>query len=263
MKKSTPPALMEKKKRGEKIVALTAYDFSTASILDRLGVDLILVGDSLGMILLGYESTLPVTMDEMIHHTKAVRRGVSSSLVVGDMPFMSYQPSIEEAIRNAGRFLQEAGAQAVKLEGGLEIAETVAALVESGIPVVGHIGLKPQHWLKKGKYQIEGRSPSEKDRLLEDARALEESGAFAIVLEGIPAAVAEEVTSLVQIPTIGIGAGPHCDGQILVINDLLGLGSRPKFVKVYADLGKEMEKAVKQYQKEVHEGKFPDDKHSY
>lgn len=263
MKKVTPVSLFDKKKNGEKIVSLTAYDFSMSSRLDALGIDILLVGDSLGMILLGYESTLPVTMEEMLHHVKAVRAGSKHSMVVADMPFMSYQESAEEAIRNAGRFIKDAGAHAVKLEGGVEVADKVKVLVDNGIPVLGHIGLKPQHVLKKGKYQIYGKSDVEKEQILKDAKALEESGVFGIVLEGIPAQVAKEITASVSIPTIGIGAGPHCDGQILVINDILGLGSTPKFVKVYADLSPQIDKAVKLFQKEVQEGKFPDSNHSY
>jgi len=264
MKKMSPDQIIQKKDKKEKIVALTAYDCPTAAILDQVGIDLVLVGDSVGMVLLGYESTLPVTMEQMLHHVKAVAAGVRSSLVVADMPFMSYQASCEQAILNAGRFIQEAGAQAVKLEGGAEFAETVRGLVRAGIPCMGHIGLKPQQVLKKGKYEVQGKTESQKAQLIEDAQALEESGIFALVLEGVAAEVAKEITGRVQIPTIGIGAGPHCDGQILVLHDLLGIGSRrPKFVKVYAELGQAIEKAVQVYQKEVREGTFPDATHSY
>lgn len=267
MKKVSPAILLEKKKKREKIVALTAYDFAMASTLDRLGIDLILVGDSLGMVLLGYESTLPVTMEEMLHHTRAVSRGVKEGLVVADMPFMSYQTNVKDAdaVRNAGRFLKEAGAQGVKLEGGVEIAPVIQQMVALGIPVLAHIGLKPQHVLKKGKYQVEAKTASEREQLIKDAKAVQTAGAFAVVLEGVPAAAAKEVTEQLEIPTIGIGAGPHCDGQILVINDLLGLsGSKtPKFVKAYAQLHVEIEKAVRAYQKDVVKGKFPDETHSY
>ncbi len=267
MKKVTPILLAEKKKKREKIVALTAYDFAMASTLDRLGIDLILVGDSLGMVLLGYENTLPVTMEEMLHHTRAVSRGVKEALVVADMPFLSYQTNVKDvaAVQNAGRFLKEAGAHAVKLEGGVEITPLIKQMVALGIPVLGHIGLKPQHVLKKGKYQVEGKTASEQKQLLADAKAVQAAGAFALVLEGVSAAAAKEVTEQLEIPTIGIGAGPHCDGQILVINDLLGLnGSKtPKFVKAYAQLHTEIEKAVRAYQKDVVKGKFPDENHSY
>lgn len=264
MKKVTPFTLLDKKKRGEKITALSAYDFSMASVIDRLGIDLVLVGDSLGMVLLGYESTLPVTMEEMLHHTRAVKRGVQHALVVADMPFMSYQVSSSQAVDNAGRFLKEAGAHAVKLEGGVEIDSTVKQLVDAGVPVLGHIGLKPQHVLKKGKYEVHGKSAAEREQIIEDAAALEASGAFGVVLEGIPSTLAKEITKAVSIPTIGIGAGPDCDGQILVLHDLIGFGlQRPKFVKAYAECGQELEKAVKKYKKDVEEGKFPDAKHSY
>lgn len=262
MQKITPAQILAKKEKKEKIVALSAYDFSMARILDRLGVDLILVGDSLGMVLLGYSSTLPVTMEEMLHHTRAVSAGTKNALVVADMPFLSYQFSLEEALHNAGRFVKEAGAGAVKVEGGTEAARLVKKLVSSGIPVLGHIGLKPQEVLKDG-YRVQGRTARERAMLLRDAQALEKNGAFAIVLEGMLPEAARAITRRVKIPTIGIGAGPHCDGQILVLHDLLGLGARPRFVKVYANLAREIEKAVRQFQLDVRKGVFPDAAHSY
>lgn len=263
MKKITPSVLQSKKDSGEKIVSVSAYDFAMAKILDRLEVDMILVGDSLGMVLLGYPNTLPVTMEEMLIHTRAVKKGAHFSLVVADMPFLSYQFSVEEALHNAGRFVKEAGAEAVKIEGGAEVAPLSRKLVQSGIPVLGHIGLKPQEVLKTGGYRVQGKNAPEKAQLIRDAQALEKSGAFALILEGIPATVAKSITEKVKIPTIGIGAGPDCDGQILVLHDILGLGQTPKFVKVYADLSKEIERAVLNYKKEVREGVFPDAKHSY
>ncbi len=267
MKKVTPKILLNKKKSQEKIVALTAYDASMAATLDVQGIDLILVGDSLGMVLLGYENTLPVTMEEMLHHTRAVSRGVKQALVVADMPFMSYQADVDDvdAVRNGGRFLKEAGAHAVKVEGGVEMAATIKKMTDVGIPVLGHIGLKPQHVLKEGTYQVQGKTPSQREQLIKDAKAVEASGAFGLVLEGMPAAAAKEVTEAVSIPTIGIGAGSDCDGQILVINDMLGMNGNKtaKFVKAYASLYSQIEQAVQTYKQEVVKGEFPDDKHSY
>lgn len=249
----------------EKVVCLTAYDWATARVADEAGAHLLLVGDSLGMTVLGYESTIPVTMDEMLHHGAAVARGTRSALVVGDMPFMSYQVSIEQALANAGRFLKEAGAGAVKLEGGAGRAPAVRALVENGIPVLGHIGLTPQSVRELGGYKVQGRKPQEAERLLADARALEEAGAFALVLECVPRALGGEITAAVGIPTIGIGAGPDCDGQILVSHDLLGLSPAPspRFVKRYAELGAEMRKAFEAYRDDVKAGRFPADGNAY
>ena len=263
--KITASAIRERKKQGKKIVALTAYDYFTARVLNETGIDLILVGDSLGMVVLGYENTLLVTMEEMIHHTKAVARGNSRCLLVGDMPFLSYQISEEEALRNAGRFVQEAGAQAVKLEGGKEMAPLVARMVGAGIPVLGHIGLTPQDILNLGGYKVQGRNHESASALLADARALEAAGAFAVVLECVPAALAGEITAALSVPTIGIGAGPLCDGQILVTSDLLGMFDRfkPKFVKRYADFWGTTVAALASYKKEVEEGSFPSADQSY
>ena len=251
-------------KRKARIVSLTAYDYSTARLLDEAGIHLILVGDSLGMTVLGYENTLPVTMDEMIHHTAAVARGVKYALVVGDMPFMSYQASIEQALLNAGRFIR-AGAHAVKIEGGAFRAETIRALVQNGIPVLGHIGLTPQSIQAYGGHKVQGRNEDAAEQLREDARAVAAAGAFAMVIEGVPADLATEITGLVDIPTIGIGAGPGCDGQVLVVNDILGMFGdfKPKFVKRYAELGAEMKKAFDSYKKDVEGGKFPGPEHCY
>jgi len=247
------------KERGEKIAMLTAYDYPTAKILDAAGVPVILVGDSLGMVVLGYASTIPVTMEEMLHHTKAVVRGTERAIVVGDMPFMSYQTSVEDALRNAGRFLQEAGATAVKLEGGAPMAETVSRLVTVGIPVMGHLGLTPQSLHQLGGYKVQGKTPAAAVKLLDDAVALQEAGVFAIVLEGIPAPLGKLVTEKLAVPTIGIGAGPHCDGQVQVIHDLLGLctGFVPKHAKQYAHLSEEIRDAVARYIEEVKSGGFP------
>ncbi|HAA89809.1 MAG: 3-methyl-2-oxobutanoate hydroxymethyltransferase [Thermoanaerobacterales bacterium 50_218] len=265
MGRVTTATLQEMKKRGEKITLLTAYDYPTARLLDEAGIDILLVGDSVGNVVLGYENTLPVTMEEMIHHTKAVARGAKRAMVVGDMPFLSYQISISEAIRNAGRFLQEAGAQAVKLEGGKERAETVRALVETGIPVMGHIGLTPQSVHQLGGYRVQGRSEEAAKKLLEDALALEEAGIFSLVLECVPAPVAQMITSKLRIPTLGIGAGPFCDGQVLVTHDLLGLygGRVPKFVKQYIRLYDQMLEAVRSFREEVRDGVFPGPEHCY
>ena len=263
--KITVSAIRAKKREGKKIVALTAYDYFTARVLNEAGIDLILVGDSLGMVVLGYENTLLVTMEEMIHHTTAVARGNSRCLLVGDMPFLSYQVSEEEALRNAGRFVQEAGAQAVKLEGGKEMAPLVSRMVGAGIPVLGHIGLTPQDILNLGGYKVQGRNHESASALLADARALEAAGAFAVVLECVPAALAGEITAALSVPTIGIGAGPLCDGQILVTSDLLGMFDRfkPKFVKRYADLWGTTLQALGGYKKEVEEGTFPSSDQSY
>ena len=251
--------------KGERPFAcLTAYDFTSAKLVDRAGLPLILVGDSLGMTVLGHESTLPVTLDDMVHHTKAVVRGTTDALVVADMPFLTYQISIEEALRNAGRFLQEAGADAVKIEGGRERMATVESLVQNGIPVMGHIGLTPQS-VKEMGYKVQGRSSESAERLLRDAKALEESGVFAIVLEACPAGLAKQITEEVSVPTIGIGAGAGCDGQILVFHDILGMFTEftPKFVKQYATLSGTIDAAFKEYAEEVSRRTFPADEHTY
>ena len=251
------------KERGERFIMLTAYDFPTASILDQAGVPVILVGDSLANNVLGYDTTLPVTMDEMLHHTRAVVRGSKNALIVGDMPFLSYQTSVEDGIRNAGRFLKEGGAHAVKLEGPM--LELTEALVERGIPVMGHLGLTPQSVHAMGGYRVQGRTDEDARRLLDDAQALDKTGIFALVLEGVPAPLARKITEAVSSPTIGIGAGPHCDGQVLVLTDLLGLneGTYPKFAKPYADLRTEITRAVTAFRDDVANGAFPDDAHSY
>ena len=255
----------EMKRKKEKIPMLTAYDCVTAKMVDESGVPLILVGDSLGMVMLGYESTIPVTMDEMIHHTKAVVRGAKKALVVGDMPFMTYHISVSDALHNAARFIREAGAQAVKLEGGEIVAETVRRLVGCGIPVMGHIGLTPQSIHQLGGYKARGRSLEEARKLLSDARILEEAGAFTIVLECTPAALSRLITQRLAIPTIGIGAGPDCDGQVQVISDILGLYTEfvPKHAKQYARLAGEIKTAVSSYISEVESVTFPTAQHSY
>lgn len=265
MAKVTTVKLVEKKHKGEKIASVTAYDYSTAKVLDEAGIDFILVGDSLGMVVLGYENTLPVTMEDMIHHTKAVVRGTKHALVVADMPFMSYQVSIEETIRNAGRLIQEAGAGAVKLEGGRSMAETVARLVDIGIPVLGHIGMTPQSVHKFGGFKVQGKTESDAERILSDAKALEEAGAFGIVLELIPSELAKTVTASVSIPTIGIGGGVHCDGQVLIVDDMLGTYTdmQPKHNKKYADVHQVMSEAFENYIREVKEGAFPGSEHSF
>jgi 3-methyl-2-oxobutanoate hydroxymethyltransferase len=247
------------KPQGEKIVMLTAYDYSTARLIDEAGVPLILVGDSLGMVVLGYESTIPVTMEEMLHHTKAVVRGTKQAIVVGDMPFMTYHISVEDALRNAARFIQEAGAQAVKLEGGVTVAEKVRRIVDCGIPVMGHIGLTPQSIHQLGGFKMQGKTPEAAAKLLEDAKALEQAGAFSIVLETIPGNLARLITDKIAIPTIGIGAGPECDGQVQVINDILGSFTDfvPKHAKQYVRLTDIISKAVSRYRDEVKAGNFP------
>jgi 3-methyl-2-oxobutanoate hydroxymethyltransferase len=263
--KVTIPYLKNKKEKGEKITMLTAYDYPLALIVDRVGVDMILVGDSLGMVVLGYESTVPVTMDEMIHHCKAVRRGTRYAFLVGDMPFMSYNVCIEEAIVNAGRFIKEAGCDAVKLEGGLEVAETVRAIVDAGIPVVAHIGLTPQTATLLGGFKVQGKDVESAQRLLDSARALDGAGACSLVMECVPDKLAAKITQSVRMPTIGIGAGSVCDGQVLVIHDVLGLFEkfRPKFVKQYVNLLPLIEEALKNYVREVEGGIFPSSEHAF
>lgn len=251
--------LKKMKVSGHKIVTLTAYDYPTAKLVDECGIPLILVGDSLGMVVLGYDSTIPVTMEDMIHHVKAVARGSQRSIIVGDMPFGTYHVSSEDALRNAARFMQEGGATAVKLEGGITVAKKVARIVAAGIPVMGHIGLTPQSVHQLGGYHVQGKSAGAAQRLKEDAKALEEAGAFAIVLECIPSALAHEITASVSIPTIGIGAGPHCDGQVQVISDILGYftGYIPKHAKQYARLASLIQQAISEYANEVASGAFP------
>lgn len=264
-KKITTATIREKKAKGEIITMLTAYDACFARLLDDAGVDMLLVGDSLGNVILGYDSTLAVTMEDMLHHVRAVCRGASRSLVVADMPFMSYQVSVEEALRNAGRFLKETGAQAVKLEGGKEVVPAVKAMTAAGIPVVGHLGLTPQSVHQMGGFKVQGKDLSAAQRLIDDARALEEAGAFALVLECIPARLASKASQELSIPTIGIGAGSGCDGQVLVTYDLLGLlpGFKPKFVKGYRMLHTEVSNAVREYIDEVRNRQFPAPEHSF
>lgn len=264
-KKMTIPDLMAKKKENKKITMLTAYDFAMASFIDQSGMDMILVGDSLGMVVLGYDSTVPVTMEEMIHHCKAVRRGVRLAFLVGDMPFMSYNINQEEAIRNAGRFMKEAGCDGVKLEGGLEVAETVRAVSRAGIPVMAHIGLTPQTVGKLGGFRVQGKDLASAQALLDSALALEEAGAFSIVMECIPDKLAGLISKSLKIPTIGIGAGPDCDGQVLVTNDLLGLFEKflPKFVKQNIKLFPMIKEALGTYKEEVEAGKFPGLEHTF
>jgi len=257
------------KQRGEKIVMLTAYDYPSARIAEEAGVDMILVGDSLGMVVLGYDSTVPVTMDDMLHHSKAVMRAAQRPLVVTDLPFMSYQASVEEAMRNAGRLLQESGCQAVKLEGGVHMAETVRRITQIGIPVVGHIGLTPQSVNQLSGYKLQGKTPEAAERLIEDAVALQQAGAFAVVLETIPAPLAEIISKRLRIPTIGIGAGAGCDGQVQVWHDVLSYSTTflpkhmPRHVKQYANVGEQMRVAIEQYAAEVRAGTFPSTRESF
>ena len=261
----TTVTLREMKDRGEKISMLTAYDYPIARLLDEAGIEVILVGDSLAMVGLGYETTLPVTMEEMLHHVRAVSRGVKRALLVADMPFGSFQASVEEGVRNAGRFLKEAGAQGVKLEGGREVADLTRRLTSVGIPVMGHLGLTPQMVHQFGGFKVQGRTAAAAERLREDALLLEEVGIFALVLEGIPWQVAEVITGELRIPTIGIGAGSSCDGQVLVTNDLLGLFDdfTPKFVKRYANLKEIIAAAFTRYRQEVTAGEFPGPEHAF
>lgn len=257
----TVTSLLKMKEKGEKIVNLTAYDYPFAKWLDECGVHIVLVGDSLGMVVQGGTSTLPVTMDEMIYHTRIVSRGVTHAMVVGDMPFMSYQTSTQEAIANAGRFLKETGASAVKLEGGATVSGLIRDITETGIPVQAHIGLTPQSVHQMGGYKVQ----RDEERLINDALEVEAAGAFSVILEGIPADIAQKITEKLRIPTIGIGAGPNCDGQVLVLHDMLGLFERhtPKFVKQYAKLGETAKSAIKEYVSEVQSGSFPAKEHCY
>jgi len=258
-KKVTTLTFKQKKQKGEPISVMTAYDYSTASLVEKSGIDCILVGDSLGMVILGYENTLSVTMEDMLHHCKAVKRGASRPLLVGDMPFMSFQVSPEEALKNAGRFLKEAGMDAIKLEGGLHMVETIRKIVQAGIPVMGHLGLTPQNIQVFGGFRSQGTKSFSARTIYDDAIRLEEAGCFSIVLESIPARLAEAISKKISIPTIGIGAGPGCDGQVLVINDILGLFDRvkPRFVKTYANLSQIIVDALGTYKKEVEERSFP------
>jgi 3-methyl-2-oxobutanoate hydroxymethyltransferase len=265
IKRVTTKSLVLLKKKQIKISALTAYDYITAKLLDEAGIDILLVGDSLSNVFQGNETTLPVTMDEMIYHTKAVAKGVRRAMIVVDMPFMSYQLNIDEAFRNAGRIMKETPAGAVKLEGGKRIAETIRKITEYGLPVMAHIGLMPQSIHHYGGYSERGKTEQEAHEIIEDAKIIEDAGAFAVVLEKIPATLAKEVSSSITIPTIGIGAGVNCDGQILVTPDMLGLNTdfHPRFVRNYSSLAKEINKAVKAYIKDVKKGLFPSDKESY
>ena len=253
------------KDEGKRFAMLTAYDFLSARILDETGIPILLVGDSLGMVMLGYPTTLPVTLEEMLHHARAVSRGARQALLVGDMPFMSYQASVEDAIRGAGRFVQEAGMHAVKLEGGGRVVEITRRLTEVGIPVMGHLGLTPQFVHQMGGFKVQGKTDAQAAQILADARALEKAGAFSLVLEGVPSKLAAEITHALRIPTIGIGAGPATDGQVLVFHDMLGLttGKAPKFVKRYANLAEEIARAATAYAEDVRAGRFPGPEHEY
>ena len=268
--KVTVPELMQRKtlaagSQYKKITCLTAYDYPTGRLVDEAGVDVVLVGDSLAMVMLGHDSTLPLTLEEALHHTKAVRRGVARGLVVADMPYGSYHGDINESLRNAMRFVKEAGAEAVKLEGGERRLELIARLTEAVIPVMGHIGLTPQSLNALGGYRVQGKTPTGAEQLLRDAKGVEAAGAFAIVLEAIPRELAAEITTAVEIPTIGIGAGPDCDGQVLVLHDMLGLTfqNAPKFARRYANIGEIISKAVREYCADVQSGSFPTDAESY
>ena len=261
----TAPSVRALKAEGKKITCVTAYDYPSARLVSEAGIEILLVGDSLGMVVLGHDSTLPVTLEDMIHHTRAVTRAKPRSLVVADMPFMTFQTGPVDALRNSGRLVQEGGADAVKLEGGARVAESVRAIVEAGIPVMGHLGLTPQSVLAMGGYKVQGRGEEAKARLLREARLLESCGAFSLVLEGVPRGLAREVTAALAIPTIGIGAGPDTDGQVLVWHDLLGLwfGRPAKFVRRYADLGGAAAEGLSRFASDVREGRFPGDEESY
>ncbi|MHB1458282.1 MAG: 3-methyl-2-oxobutanoate hydroxymethyltransferase [Armatimonadota bacterium] len=264
-KRVTLNTIGNKKSEGEKITVLTAYDYTTAKCLDAAEIDIALVGDSLGMVILGYDNTLQVTMDDMIHHTKAVARGIKYALIVGDLPFLTYQVSPEQALVNAGRMIQEGGAHAVKLEGGHAVIPAIKKIVDAGIPVMGHLGFTPQSFHQLGGYRVQGRQEHEAECIINDAKALEEVGVFAIVLELIPAELAERVTEIVHVPTIGIGAGVHCDGQVQISNDILGLYTdmQPKHAKKYLNLAESITKAFNDYRSDVSEGRFPADENSF
>ena len=264
-KKITVPDLIEMKRLGKKIVALTAYDYTLGAILDDAGIDLILVGDSCAMVVSGYESTIPITLDEMIYHTASVNRGVKYAVLAADMPFLSFQVNPDQAVQNAGRFFKEGGVEAVKVEGGEEIAETVRRIVDAGMPVMGHLGLTPQSIRKFGGYKLQGSTKKSANKMVNDAVALEQAGVFSIVLEKIPSSVAKSITNAVKIPTIGIGAGVYCDGQILVTHDILGLFEKfkPKFARRYAELGKIIREACIQYAADIRSEKFPNQNESY
>jgi 3-methyl-2-oxobutanoate hydroxymethyltransferase len=264
-KKITPVDIQAMKREGKRFAMLTAYDYPTALLEDRAGIEVILVGDSLAMTVLGYENTLPVTMDAMIHHTQAVTRGAKYALIIGDMPFMSYNSSERDAIFNAGRFMKEGGADAVKLEGGASVKETVRAIVKAGIPVMGHIGLTPQTISMLGGFKVQGKDAQAAQKIIDDALSLEDAGAFSVLLEAVPAPIAKRVTERLIVPTVGIGAGVHCDGQVLVVHDMLGLFDRftPKFAKRYVNLSELMLKAFDSYREEVMKGTFPTDQHSF
>ncbi len=265
MARITTAVLQDKKKRQEKISMLTAYDYSLAGMVDEAGIDMILVGDSLGNVVLGYENTLAVTMEDMIHHSKTVVRASKNAMVVGDMPFLSYHISKKEAVRNAGRFIQEAGCQTVKLEGGTERVDTVKAILDAQIPVMGHIGLTPQSVHQFGGFKVQGKDLETAKKLVEDAKALDQAGVYCIVLECVPSELARRVTEEISVPTIGIGAGPYCDGQVLVINDMLGMfrGFTPKFVRKFANLEPLIMEALKNYKAEVEAGTFPAEEHCF
>jgi len=256
---------VKKKKDGKKITMLTAYDYPFARIVDEAGIDAILVGDSLGMVVQGLENTLPVTMDEMIYHTKMVSRAVKNAMVIGDMPFMSYQAGIDDALRNAGRFLKEAGAAAIKMEGGAEILNHIRAMTRADIPVMAHIGLTPQSIHRMGGYKVQGRTEEAANKLIEEAHMAEDAGAFSLILEAIPMGLAKIISEEISIPTIGIGAGPHCDGQVLVLHDVIGLFDRfvPKFVKRYSYVKEDVLKAIKTYRDEIEQGVFPSEEQSF
>ncbi len=262
---NTVSTLLEQKRSGDKITMLTAYDYTTAKIIDQCGVNSILVGDSLGMVMLGYENTLPVTMEDMIHHTAAVSKAAENAFVVADMPFMSYQISVQDAVANAGRLIKEGGAQAVKLEGGADVCDRISAIVKTSIPVVAHLGLTPQSVNAFGGFKVQGKSLENARKLISDSLKIQEAGACAVVLEGIPAKLAEIITKKLDIPTIGIGAGKGCDGQVLVYQDMLGLttGHTPKFVKRFADLGTLMRQGITDYINETKSGEFPAAEHTY
>jgi 3-methyl-2-oxobutanoate hydroxymethyltransferase len=264
-RKKTILDIQKMKAEGEKITVLTCYDYPTARLLDACGIDMLLVGDSVGVVVAGHETTLPVTVDEMIYHTRAVLRAEPKALLITDMPFLSYQVDLSEARRNAGRLIKEGGAAAVKLEGGEHVAATIRAIVDMDIPVMAHIGLTPQSFHRMGGYKVQGKKDDQAEKLLADALAVEAAGAFAVVLEGIPQKLARRITAELAIPTIGIGAGPHCDGQVLVIHDILGLCEKyaPKFVKKYADLRPIIADAVSNYINEVKNGEFPTEAHSF